>query len=267
MLPPLDEEYALTEELAAAYRRDGHVLVRGLASAEEVAAYRPLLVAAVEDVVRRRDPQGRLDDYGRLFTQATNLWRLSEAARRFVCAPRFARVAAGLLGVSGVRLYHDQGLIKEPGGEPTPWHQDHYYWPLDTDQALTLWMALVDVPLERGPMRFASGSQQAGDLGALPISADTHERLARFIEARRYPIACTALAAGDATFHSSRTLHSALSNTTGARREVMTVIYFADGTRVAEPNNLHQQADLDAFLPGLRPGEPAASPLNPRLHP
>jgi len=31
------------------------------------------------------------------------------------------------MGVQGVRLYHDQALIKEPGGKPTPWHQDYYY--------------------------------------------------------------------------------------------------------------------------------------------
>jgi len=29
---------------------------------------------------------------------------------------RLARVAAELLGVSGVRLYHDQSLYREPGG-------------------------------------------------------------------------------------------------------------------------------------------------------
>ena len=61
-------------------------------------------------------------------------------------APRFAEVAARLLGVEGVRLYHDQGLFKEPGGGPTPWHQDGYYWPLDTERTITLWMPLVDVP-------------------------------------------------------------------------------------------------------------------------
>ena len=59
---------------------------------------------------------------------------------------RFAGVAAALLGVDGVRLYHDQALFKEPGGGPTPWHQDQVYWPLATDRTITMWMPLVDLP-------------------------------------------------------------------------------------------------------------------------
>ncbi len=102
-----------------AFRRDGHVTVRGLASAAEVAAIRPEIAAVVDAVAAARDPQGRLDDYGELFTQVTNAWRLSERVRAFVFARRFARVAAELMGVSGVRLYHDQALVKEPGaGRP-----------------------------------------------------------------------------------------------------------------------------------------------------
>ena len=46
----------------------------------------------------------------------------------------------------------------------------------------------------------------------------------------------------------------------------MTVIYFADGVRIAEPRNEHQPADLKRWLPGLKPGELAASPLNPVLY-
>src|SRR5207249_11996994 len=56
-------------------------------------------------------------------------------------------------------LYHDQALFKEAGGGRTPWHQDMYYWPLDTDRTITMWMPLVDVPAEVGSMLFASGSQ------------------------------------------------------------------------------------------------------------
>jgi ectoine hydroxylase-related dioxygenase (phytanoyl-CoA dioxygenase family) len=81
-----------------------------------------------------------------------------------VLSKRFARVAATLLDVESVRLYHDQALCKEPGGGRTPWHQDQYYWPLDTDRTITLWMPVVDVPADVGSMTFASGSHRLGDL-------------------------------------------------------------------------------------------------------
>jgi hypothetical protein len=46
-------------------------------------------------------------------------------------------------------------------------------------------------------------------------------------------------------------------------RQVMTIIYFADGTRVIEPQNEKHSGDLAKWLPGCKPGDMAASPLNP----
>lgn len=43
--------------------------------------------------------------------------------------------------------------------------------------------------------------------------------------------------AGDTTFHAGQTLHGAPGNPTSNAREVVTIIYFADGTRLFEPNN------------------------------
>jgi len=242
------------------------VRVRGLASRDEVEGYQPAIRAVLEAVAARGDPQGRIDDYNRLFTQVTNAWRLDEGVRRFVCARRFARVAARLMGVRGVRLYHDQALFKEPGGQSTPWHRDQYYWPLDTDDTVTMWMALVDVTLEMGSMTFASGSHRAGDVPGLPIGAESAAIIAGYVAAKGFPLAGAALAAGDATFHAGRTLHCAGPNLSAQRREVMTVIYFADGARLRAPENANQEADARVFLPGVRPGELAASELNPLLY-
>ena len=43
----------------------------------------------------------------------------------------------------------------------------------------------------------------------------------------------------------------------------MTVIWFADGAKVTEPDNFNRQRDLERWMPGLRPGDLAASELNP----
>ena len=74
------------------------------------------------------------------------------------------------------------------------------------------------------------------------------------------------MAAGDATFHAGGTLHSAGANRSNRVREVLTVIYFATGTRAAAPSNPNQQVDLEVFLPGVQPGEEAKSELNPILY-
>lgn len=265
LLPDLSAAHGLPADAGAAFRRDGHVRIEGLATRDEVDAYRPAIAAVVDAVAARGDRQGRIDDYNSLFTQVTNAWRLGEAVRRFVCAERFAGVAARLLGVRGVRLYHDQALFKEPGGRPTPWHRDQFYWPLDTADTVTMWMALVDVTPEMGPMTFASGSHRAADVPGLPISAEADAALEAYVAARRFALVAGPLRAGDATFHSGRTLHSARPNLSAVRREVMTVIYYADGARMRAPENAFQEADARAFLPGVEPGDLAASPLNPVL--
>src|SRR5690606_20894713 len=111
-----------------------------------------------------------------------NLWRTDEEVKRFVFATRFAKIAADLLGVANVRLYHDQALFKEPGGGPTPWHQDQNYWPLDTSNTITMWMPLVDIPsAEMGMLTFASGSHHAGNASGLIISDESEAEFSKYV--------------------------------------------------------------------------------------
>lgn len=263
-LPDLAAGYDVSSEQVADFQRNGHLLLRSVASSQEVAAYRSVILAARERFGAERTPLENRDTYGKAFLKGLNLWPKDERVRRFVLAGRFARIAADLLGVEGVRVYHDQALLKEPGGGITPWHQDQHYWPLDTDDTITMWMPLVDVSPEMGTMRFASGSHRDGYLGDMPISDDSEQRFEEYIRSRGYRISDgVAMKAGDATFHRGWTLHGAPANATDRTREVMTVIWFADGARVTEPDNASRQRDLERWLPGLRPGDLAATELNP----
>jgi ectoine hydroxylase-related dioxygenase (phytanoyl-CoA dioxygenase family) len=215
----------------------------------------------------RRDLEDR-DTYGKAFLQVTNLWTKDDAVKRFVFEKRFGQIAADLLGVERVRLYHDQALFKEPGGGHTPWHQDKYYWPLDTDKMITMWMPLVDVDDELGLMRFASGSHKHGLIDNIEISDESEEVYDRYILESGFAIdGPESMKAGDATYHLGCTIHSAGPNrSVNKMREVMTIIYFADGARVTLPENAHQQADLDTWLPGKQPGELADTDLNPIMN-
>lgn len=266
-LPTLESEHSLDPAITESFRSYGHVLVRGLASAHEVEAYRPVIGAVVNQAAQQHDSQGRIDDYSKLFTQVTNVWRLGEVARRIVFSRRFAGVAARLVDAPSVRLYHDQALFKPPGADRTPWHQDRYYWPLDTERTVTMWLALVDVDAQMGPMCFASGSHRAESLGEIAISEESDRRLGAMIAQRGWSVWSESLRAGDATFHAGATLHSAGANRSDRVREVLTVIYYAAGTRAATPANPNQRVDLEVFLPGVRPGEEAKSELNPVLYP
>jgi ectoine hydroxylase-related dioxygenase (phytanoyl-CoA dioxygenase family) len=243
-------------------------VLRGVCSPEEIAAYRPVIHDAALAHSRETRPMEERDTYGKAFLQVPNLWRRDEGVARFVLAKRFAKVAADLLGVEGIRLYHDQALFKEAGGGRTPWHQDQYYWPLDTENTITMWMPLVDVSAEIGSMTFASGSQRHGYLGSYAISDESDAEFARMVEEKGLPLDTHgAVAAGDATFHRGWMLHSAPPNPTGTLRAVMTVIYYADGARVSTPNSPAQEFDRQSWLSSIEPGELADGPKNPRVWP
>jgi hypothetical protein len=265
-LPDLSSDYPLTQDQKNDFARDGHILLRGVASPEEVAAYRPVITAAVDRFKTEMRPMEERDTYGKAFLQIMNLWVQDEAVRRYSLARRFGKIAADLMGVDGVRMWHDQALYKEPHGGITPWHQDQFYWPLDTDKTVTMWMPLVDVPIERGALTFASGTHTKGYLGELEISDESDAFFDRFVAEQGFPISVAPMAAGDATFHTGWTLHHAPGNATDTMREVMTVIYFADGIRISEPDNQARVNDLASWLPGLKPGDLAASELNPVIY-
>lgn len=263
---PLSEDYEVSPEQIKRYRQDGHVLLRHILSPEEVAVWRPRIVNTALGHNTENRPLEERDTHGKAFLQTFNLWELDADARAFVLARRFAKIAADLLGVDGVRVYHDQALFKEPGGGPTPWHQDQYHWPLDTTNIVTMWMPLVDASEEMGTLRFATKTHMEGDLGTFNLSDESQAYFEDLVQKRGFPLNQSAMQAGDATFHAGWTLHSAPGNTSDTAREVMTIIYYPDGARITEPSNKHHQTDIDQWMPSLKPGDLAASRLNPLVY-
>jgi ectoine hydroxylase-related dioxygenase (phytanoyl-CoA dioxygenase family) len=266
-MPRFDDTHTLTAEVVRSYQENGFVMLRALATRPEVNAYRPLIQEAVREKFERQEIEGRKGGYGRFFTQVTNIWRLDARLQALVFARRFARVAADLMGVPGVRLYHDQALFKPAGGSATPWHQDQVYWPLDTTHTITLWMPLVDAPRDMGTMSFAAGSHREGPLLNVAISDESQQQFERLVRERRFPVVDHELKAGDATLHAGWTVHSSHPNSSDRTREVLAIIYYADGTRIVNPDSEYRKVDMEAFHPGQKPGDIAASPLNPLLFP
>jgi len=262
--PNFDDRFVLSPDVGDYFRRHGHCVVRGLATSAEVATVRPSIDEATQARRWDRRPLEERDTYGRAFVQAGGILQHDDVTRRFVLGRRFARVAAELLGVEGVRLYHDQALYKEPGGGYTPWHQDQVYWPLDTNRTVTMWMPLVDVPREIGGMTFADGTHEMGNLSEETIGDASQRFFETLIRERDWNLSTHGpFTAGDATFHTGWTLHSAPANGTETMRSVMTVIYFADGARITASEHPARELDRVLWLGGLEPGRPATSDVNP----
>ena len=175
--PDIDSPYALTEAQVERFRRDGCIKLKQVLSPAALAHYGSAITRLTIDLNTEHRPLQERSTYDRAFLQVMNLWEHSPLVGRFVMGQRLARVAAELLQVSGVRLYHDQSLYKEPGGGITPAHADQYYWPLSSDRTITAWIPLQAVPNDMGPLGFYSKSQSIEFGRDLGISDESEEQI------------------------------------------------------------------------------------------
>lgn len=249
----------------ADFGRDGFVHLTEVLSPQTIAGYEPTITSEVIRLNTQHLPLAERDTYGKAFLQVTNLWQHHETVRRLVFSRRLAQIAARLLGVRAVRLYHDQALYKEPEGGITPWHADQYYWPLSSDRCATLGLPLQETPLDMGPLSFARGSHTFSYGRDLPISDASEARLKEAVAEQAFDDVTEPFALGDASFHRGWTFHHAGPNRAAVPRRVMTVIYMDADIRVAPPTNDHQIADR-GWMPGAGIGDVPDTPLNPVLY-
>lgn len=120
LLPGLKESIQIQEEQIKEFREKGHTLIRNILSKEEAEIYRDVILNAADRYNTEKRELAERDTYGKAFLQITNLWQRDEGVRKFTLAKRFGQIAAELLGVENVRIYHDQALFKEAGGGPAP---------------------------------------------------------------------------------------------------------------------------------------------------
>jgi ectoine hydroxylase-related dioxygenase (phytanoyl-CoA dioxygenase family) len=249
-------------------QRLGHLVLRGVLTPEEVAAYRPILQEYIKDV-QANAAAGALDaapfverEAKAKVTQtpasgsdtkpAYSLQNAPQKVAEFICSPRLGEIAAHFLGVEAVRVLHFCGFFKASGGQPTPWHQDLTYIPLDTDKVISIWLPLTDITPEMGTLIFAEGSHLYGQAAATAAR-------------NRFPVAHTgAMRAGDVSLHYGWTLHGALKNSSARMREAFAICYYADGARIQTSEGApFMESLIESCFPGLSAGDLAIGPLNP----
>ncbi|HYF50344.1 MAG TPA: phytanoyl-CoA dioxygenase family protein, partial [Planctomycetota bacterium] len=158
----------LTLEEIEAWNRKGYHIHGKLFSDEEVAALREhceLVGQGVYETGIAPDGVGWKPGQDPLAVRKfDNCWKADRTVAAAVLSPRLGHVAAQLLGVDMIRMWHDQYLHKPAnGGRTVTWHQDWAYWQaLDRCETVTCWIALDDVRADSGPMVFLEGSHKYG---------------------------------------------------------------------------------------------------------
>lgn len=262
----LGKTFRLSREAIDYFRENGFIKLKNVLSAEAIQYMDKTISAEVVRLNTQHLPMEERDTYGKAFLQIMNIWTRSELVKEIVFSKRLAKIATELMGVDGVRMYHDQALFKEPGGGHTPWHADQYYWPLANDNTVTAWIPLQATGLELGPVEFSAKSQQLQEGRTLKISDDSETVIQKKLTLNDFKKVVEPFETGEVSFHNGWVFHRAGANTTRNMRKVMTVIYMDKDMRLKAPANDNQQADWDTWCPGAVIGEEIDTPLNPILY-
>ncbi|BCJ61892.1 phytanoyl-CoA dioxygenase family protein [Micromonospora endophytica] len=241
---PDDTTHHVSEETVRHYREQGFVRVPGVLSRKEVDH---LLAAAQRELDQAEKVTWDRPD-GRVMDWVPHVDRRSGDLRALALHPRVTAIAERLAGVP-LRMFKSELLRKAiSGSAPTPLHADAPAIPFSgRPVGLTAWVALTDVPVERGCMTFIPGSH------LVPHERDPSptERSDPFGCPRNLiwePRVTVPLRAGDCTFHHERVLHLAGRNETAQLRVSLATVYM-DAESVFEPSALVPD-DLGGMLPG-----------------
>ena len=259
----LDTPYVLQPAQVAQFRRDGYIKLKSVLSPQTLAEYGRDITRLTVELNTQQRPLEERSTYDRAFLQVMNLWEQSPRVGRFVMGRRLGRLAAELLEVQGVRLYHDQSLYKEPGGGITPAHADQYYWPLASDRTITAWIPLQPVPTEMGPLGFYARSQSVSFGRDLGISDESEAQISANMAQHGFEFDSGAFDLGEVSFHLGWTFHKAGPNTSDRPRSVMTIIYMDADMRLAPALSPIQANDRDQWCPGAVEGEVIDTRKNP----
>src|SRR5690606_24181559 len=121
----------------------------------------------------------------------------------------------------------DISFFKPEGASAIPYHQDYSYWPFDRKGCVTLWIALVDLTPEMGPLRYLKGSHHEGPLGLIE-QRDIRDAYPHLRD--REVVGGKAMQAGDAQAHWELTLHGSGRNKGPGRREAVAFRYIRSDT-------------------------------------
>jgi hypothetical protein len=253
----LNASYELDPLAIMQFNRDGYVKLKQVLSPGALA----LLRLETEVCL-----QGELGENPKLnFRSAEMMWLTNDIFRQFFLSPRIAEIAAALMGVKSIRLYHDNALAKEPGCGRTPWHYDADHFPIASKNVCTAWIPLQAIPRNMGPLAFAVGMDTYRLVESVESSRfdTTYDRTVSDIFTEQGVVVDDGpFELGEISFHHSLSFHTAGPNNTTDSRMVLATTYFEDGARVV-PAPTMVSGDWRKFMPDVEPGEPIRSRYNP----
>jgi ectoine hydroxylase-related dioxygenase (phytanoyl-CoA dioxygenase family) len=252
--------HATTKAQRDEYEADGVTVLRGAFGPEWIDRLRAATDRAMSvktELTREYDT-----NEGGRFHASTFLWLTDPDIEAFVRESPAAQIAAELMQATRTSFFFDHLLVKEPGTQnPTPWHQDLPYWPVNGSQICSLWFAMDPVTIENGGVRYVAGSHRwtewfrAQSFGgsdkysdeSMPLPPNPDD------DPDAYRIVSFDLEPGDVVAHHVMTMHGAGGNTLSTTRRRGLSTRWCGDDAVYDPRPKTMPLPFDA---PIAPGEP-----------
>ena len=261
VISELAEPYPLTNDQITFFRKNGFIKLKKVFSPGAVLKLRAELINLLK---KEFDVDPDKGAYER-FLSLEMIWPDNSLLRAYVLSPRLGQISADLLEVPAVRLYHDNVLAKQAGCGRTPWHFDDHHFPLDTNDVVTAWAPAQPIPLEMGPLSFAYplDIHKLVNAVAFEKTGTGYDRgVSEIFAKNNVTVNETPFELGEVSFHHNLNFHTASRNRTNRSRVALANTYYRDGARVINAPTM-VSGDWQKFMPNVKPGGIAASPLNP----
>ncbi|GAA5236282.1 phytanoyl-CoA dioxygenase family protein [Verticiella sediminum] len=208
--------------LSRRYQELGFEFPIAALSREAAQRYRTRLETSMEAVGGR---------FKGIYTQKPHL--LFKWLAELASEPAILDVVERVIGPD-ILLWSTEFFIKEPGDERfVPWHVDDTYWHIEPEIQTTVWIALSDVKLENGPLRYIPGSHRQSPLPvatqASPENMLISGQMAQGVD--ESVAVDVVLQAGEIAVHDSKTLHASGKNTGMDRRIGIAARYLSPQVR------------------------------------
>lgn len=253
----------ITQAQVNEYQKNGFLIIDDFLNTEEVEHWKKTIDKAIVDRQGRKFPHSDIktgendginadaDYFGKVFDQIINLWMTDDEVKKLILDKRIGKMATLLSESDGIRVWHDQSLIKQPWGNPTAWHVDTPFWSFTHREALSIWIALEDVTVENGCLHFMPGSHRDTKFIEPGISANMGDIFREYPKYASVDPVPSIIKAGSCSFHNGMTLHAAGGNMTTKTRKAMTCAFMPDGCTF----NGKQNVLPDEYFSNLKEGD------------
>jgi len=240
------------QELKKKFDRDGYAVIRGFLPPAELARLNHELERYITECVptlQRTDVYYEDRDDPATLKQMARIKEHDAYFAGLITRPKWKGLAETLLA-DQVVAQELEWFNKPPEiGKPTPPHQDGYYFMLEPNEAITMWLALDPVDERNGCIRYIPGSHRKGlrPHGRTEVLGFS-QGITDYGSADRSAEVPIVASPGDLLVHHAVTIHRADGNPSQRHRRSLGLIFYVARARQDAKKLAAYQARLNAEL-------------------